>query len=76
MMFLSNEIIGFFNKIIWIWFFRSYPSETDERTSKFIKLKKIFLFLKIAVPLAISTLCAFYIFPVDQPSLQIFRFFT
>ena len=59
-MFFSNEVVGFFNKRIWIWFFRSYPSETDERTSKFIKLKKVFLFLKIIVPLVMSTVYVFY----------------
>ncbi|MDD2830120.1 MAG: hypothetical protein PHW18_11145 [Sulfuricurvum sp.] len=42
------------------WLFRKYPNSTDERLQIYSRMEKIFLLIKIVIPIFMSTAYAFY----------------
>lgn len=59
-MFFANEILGFIFRQGRAWYFRNYPDGADKNMRVYGKIEKIFLLIKILVPLIMSSGYAFY----------------
>lgn len=61
-MFFSNELLGFVNKIAYRKFFKSYPDTSDKRILVFSRLQKFLSLMKILSPMFLTIIYSQYVF--------------